>query len=161
LLDGVDIGQLDDDARADLRGRKLGFIFQFHFLLPELSALENVMLPALRQRLSASLARTRALELLELVGLQGLAGRSPGQLSGGQQQRVAIARALINGPRLLLADEPTGSLDRASGELVMDLIESLARRQGLATVLVTHEPVFAERGSRRIELEDGRVVSVL
>jgi lipoprotein-releasing system ATP-binding protein len=159
LLEGTSLGALDDDARATLRSALLGFVFQFHFLLPELDALENVMLPALRRGTRPNDAKRRAADLLERVGLAGLGRRRPGELSGGQQQRVAIARALVNQPRLVLADEPTGSLDRANAESVMGLLESLVRDDGLTAVVVTHEQAWFARGSRRVELEDGRVLS--
>jgi lipoprotein-releasing system ATP-binding protein len=159
LLDGVDIGALDDDGRAHLRGEKLGFVFQFHFLLPEFTVLENVMLPMLRRgRRSAGEAAEQARRVIDELGLGELSHRRPNQLSGGQQQRVSIARAVANDPRIILADEPTGNLDSRNGVIVMEVFERLVREQSLTIVMVTHEKSFAARASRQIELKDGRVV---
>jgi lipoprotein-releasing system ATP-binding protein len=158
-LDGVDIAQLTDDDRAQLRLCKLGFVFQFHFLLPEFTVLENVTLPMLRrgQRTPAE-ATERAFSVLRGMGLSGLTERYPHQLSGGQQQRVSIARALSNDPRVILADEPTGNLDSRHAEVVMSSLEELVEREQVTVVMVTHERVFAARASRQIVLQDGRVV---
>jgi lipoprotein-releasing system ATP-binding protein len=158
LIDGVDIGALDEEARAALRLRKLGFVFQFHFLLPEFSAEENVMIPLLRSGSSRADARGRARALLEEVGLHRLAARKVGELSGGEQQRVSIARALSNRPRLILADEATGNLDTTNGRIVMDLFHRLIA-DGITVVLVTHEAAFAAEGTRRLVLEDGRLIA--
>jgi lipoprotein-releasing system ATP-binding protein len=159
LIDDIDIGALDDDGRARLRGQKLGFVFQFHFLLPEFTVLENVMLPMLRRgERSTSSATQQAKTILETIGLGDLCERRPHQLSGGQQQRVAIARAVANDPRIILADEPTGNLDSKNGLIVMDVFETLVREQGLTIVMVTHERSFAARASRQISLKDGRIV---
>jgi lipoprotein-releasing system ATP-binding protein len=158
LLDGVDIAQLDDDARADLRREKLGFVFQFHFLLPELTVLENVTLPMLRRGdRSRRACRERATEVLTSVGLGSLLDRLPHQLSGGQQQRVSIARAVSSAPRVLLADEPTGNLDSASGRAVIEVFETLCRDHAMTIVMVTHEPGFAARARREIRLRDGKI----
>jgi lipoprotein-releasing system ATP-binding protein len=159
LIDGVDIGALDDDGRARLRNEKIGFVFQFHFLLPEFSLLENVTLPMLRRGLSEREARARALGTLDRLNLGSLSHRLPNELSGGQQQRVSIARAVAGGPAIVLADEPTGNLDSHNGALVMELFEQLNREDGVTLVMVTHNPAFAERASRRVFLKDGRVVS--
>jgi lipoprotein-releasing system ATP-binding protein len=162
LLDGQDISALDDDGRAELRSNKLGFVFQFHFLLPEFTVLENVMIPMLRRgRRSAADCRLRAASVLESMGLAPYLARRPSQLSGGQQQRVSIARAVANDPRIILADEPTGNLDSKNGRVVMDVFEQLVREQGLTIVMVTHEHVFAERASRQIVMSDGRIVADL
>ena len=160
FLDGVDIGGLDDDQRAALRSRKLGYVFQFHFLLPEFSVLENVLLPMMRrgERRPAD-AERHARETLASLGLGELASRRPHQLSGGQQQRVSIARAVANDPRILLADEPTGNLDSRNGEAVMSVFEELARERGITVVMVTHERGFAARASRRIDMSDGVIVA--
>jgi lipoprotein-releasing system ATP-binding protein len=160
LIDGVDIEALDDDERAELRANKLGFVFQFHFLLPEFTVLENVMLPMLKRgRRSPSSAERRAREVVDALGLGELTERRPHQLSGGQQQRVSIARAVANDPRILLADEPTGNLDSRNGLVVMEVFERLVREEGLTVVMVTHERSFAARSSRQIAMRDGKIVT--
>ena len=159
LIDGVDASALDDDARATLRNERLGFVFQFHFLLPEFSAAENVMIPMLRRGLSDKEARKRAEATLATLGLAELSKRRPSELSGGQQQRVSIARALANEPLILLADEPTGNLDSRNAEAVFELFESLNRDRGMTVVMVTHDTAFAERARRQVVLKDGVVVS--
>ncbi len=162
LIDGVDIETLDDNGRARLRNEKLGFIFQFHFLLPEFSVLENVTLPMKRRGTwDEEEIEGRALETLKTLGLEGLERRRYYQLSGGQQQRVAIARAVANDPRIMLADEPTGNLDTANAGIVMEIFEQLACERGNTIVMVTHEPSFAARASRQIQLRDGKVVADL
>jgi lipoprotein-releasing system ATP-binding protein len=162
LVDGVDVGLLDDDQRAHLRSRKLGFVFQFHFLLPEFTVLENVMIPMLRrgERPEPEI-RAHARSVLGELGLGELLARRPHQLSGGQQQRVSIARAVANDPRIILADEPTGNLDSRNGVVVMDVFESLVREQGLTVVMVTHERTFATRASRQIVMRDGAIIEDL
>jgi len=160
LLQGIDIGALDDEGRAALRSRLLGYVFQFHFLLPEFSVLENILLPMWRRgHRSRRDAEDHARQTLQALGLGDLAERRPSQLSGGQQQRVSIARAVANDPTLLLADEPTGNLDSNNGRIVMDVFEQLVRERGITVVMVTHERSFALRASRRIDLSDGRVVA--
>ena len=150
---------LSDDDRAALRNDKLGYVFQFHFLLPEFSVQENVMIPMLRRGFSSVRAQKQASDTLEYLGLGELGKRRPNELSGGQQQRVSIARALAGKPTILLADEPTGNLDSKNGEIVIQLFEKLNREQGTTLVMVTHDPLFAERASRRVALKDGRVIS--
>ena len=157
LLDGVDLGALDEDARARIRGEKVGFVFQSFQLIPSLSALENVQVP-LELRGDGD-AVPRARELLERVGLGDRAHHLPAQLSGGEQQRVAIARAFVNRPKLLFADEPTGNLDAATGGRIIELLETLNRDAGTTIVLVTHDAGLAERTQRIIRLRDGAVVS--
>ena len=160
LLDGEDTDDLDDDERAELRNDKLGFVFQFHFLLPEFTVLENVMIPMLRRgRRSRADAEEKATSVLERMGLGPLLLRRPSQLSGGQQQRVSIARAVANDPRIILADEPTGNLDSKNGVIVMEVFEQLVREEGITIVMVTHERSFATRTSRQIELSDGQIVA--
>ncbi len=159
LVDGLDTSVLDDDQRAALRNDKLGYVFQFHFLLPEFSVLENVMVPMLRRGFSNARAQRQALDTLDYLGLGELCKRRPNELSGGQQQRVSIARALAGKPTILLADEPTGNLDSKNGEIVIQLFEKLNREQGTTLVMVTHDPLFAERASRRVALKDGRIIS--
>ncbi|MCC7000271.1 MAG: ABC transporter ATP-binding protein [Deltaproteobacteria bacterium] len=158
LIDGVDASALDDGERARLRNERLGFVFQFHFLLPEFSAAENIMIPLLRRGLSQREARQRAQAALQRLGIAELAGRRPGKMSGGQQQRVSIARAIAGQPAILLADEPTGNLDSVNGEIVIEEFEKLSR-EGMTIVMVTHNPDYAARASRQIVLKDGRIVS--
>jgi ABC-type lipoprotein export system ATPase subunit len=159
LLDGVDVGGLDDAARARARNEKIGFVFQFHFLLPEFTVAENVALPMLRRGLPEREANGRAWRTLARLGLDRLSRRWPHELSGGQQQRVSIARAIAGGPALVLADEPTGNLDSANGDAVMELFERLNREDGTTFVMVTHNPAFAARAGRQITLRDGRIVA--
>jgi putative ABC transport system ATP-binding protein len=158
LLDGVDVAQLSSDERADIRNRKIGFVFQGFNLLPRTSALENVELPLLYTRISAQERLGRSREALALVGLADREHHHPNQLSGGQQQRVAIARALVNRPSLLLADEPTGNLDTRTSIEIMNLFQELNRERGLSVVLVTHENDIAEYARRIILMRDGRIV---
>jgi lipoprotein-releasing system ATP-binding protein len=159
MLEGTDLSELDDDDRARVRSERLGFVFQFHFLLPELSVLENVIVPQWhRGELSRDRLEARAIELLGTLGLGELAERRPQQLSGGEQQRVAIARAVVGRPRLLLADEPTGNLDSKNGEKVVEIFRDLAAHQGISVIMVTHERSFAARAHRQIQLRDGKVV---
>jgi len=159
LLDGVDVGRLSRNERADLRNQKLGFVFQGFNLLPRTSAVENVELPLMYDRTSrVTHPRKRAIEALERVGLGGRLDHQPSQLSGGQQQRVAIARALVNDPAVILADEPTGNLDTRTSIEVMHLFQEL-NDQGITIVLVTHEPDIARYAKRIVELRDGLIVS--
>jgi putative ABC transport system ATP-binding protein len=157
LLDGTDLTALDEDARARLRGQKVGFIFQSFQLIPTLTALENVQVP-LELRGDAG-ASARARDLLVRVGLGDRLHHFPTQLSGGEQQRVAIARAFSNAPRILFADEPTGNLDGGTGARIVELLESLNRESGSTVVLVTHDLTLAGRARRMIRLADGAVVS--
>lgn len=156
--DGRDVAAMDDTELADLRNTRIGFVFQSFHLLPRMSAVENVQLPLLYRKGSARERRERAEQALASVGLADRMGHRPPELSGGQQQRVAIARALVTQPPLLLADEPTGNLDTATGEDIMELLETLHTERGVAVVVITHEPEIADRASRRIELRDGVVV---
>lgn len=161
LLDGQDLSGLDGDARAQLRLERLGFVFQFHFLLPEFTALENVMMPIRRLgRLSGGEGRERALDLLASMGLREKADRTPDRLSGGERQRVAIARALANDPVLILGDEPTGNLDSVNSAAVVEIFRTLAHEQGRAVVCVTHDTEIARRADIRISMLDGRVEKV-
>jgi putative ABC transport system ATP-binding protein len=157
-LNGTAVENLSDDQLADLRNRELGFVFQQFHLLPELNALDNVMLPMVYAGVDPAERRQRAIAALERVGLGSRLHNRPNQLSGGQQQRVAVARAIINQPRLLLADEPTGALDsRTTGE-VLDLFDELHRQEGVTILLVTHEHHVAERAERVVHFHDGRLV---
>jgi putative ABC transport system ATP-binding protein len=161
LLDGTDVSGLSDDALADVRGRRIGFVFQTFNLLPRATALEQVMLP-LNYRRTDTGSRPERLRLaqatLDQVGLTEWSRHRPGQLSGGQRQRVAMARALVNGPALLLADEPTGNLDSQSGAEVMALVERLHRERTMTLVMVTHDHDLAARAERLIRLHDGEIV---
>ena len=156
IFDGQDASTLSDRARSLLRLRHVGFVFQRFFLLPMLTAAENVELPQAEAGTPRDERRRRSLELLDYVGLAGRAGHRPSQLSGGEMQRVAIARALANQPRLLLADEPTGELDRATGEHVASLLDRV-NADGTAIVIVTHDPALASRARRVLAMRDGRV----
>jgi putative ABC transport system ATP-binding protein len=156
---GVDVQELSDAELAELRNRRIGFVFQAFHLLPRLTALDNVSLPLVYRPGTARQRRARAIEALEAVGLGDRMDHRPTELSGGQQQRVAIARALVTDPDLVLADEPTGNLDTATGEDIMALLERLHTEVGTALVVITHEPEIAARATRRIELRDGLVVT--
>jgi len=157
-LDGVEMGALDDDDRAAFRNERLGFVFQFHFLLPEFTVLENVMIPMYRRGVDRDEAAERAYDALAMLNLEDYWRRKPGQLSGGQQQRVSIARAVANDPSLILADEPTGNLDSKNAEIVFEVFERLAREQARTIIMVTHDKEFAVRADRHVALRDGRVL---
>jgi lipoprotein-releasing system ATP-binding protein len=160
LIEGRDTAGLDPDQLAAIRLARIGFVFQFHFLLPEFTCLANVEIPIRRLgRLSASQARERAAQLLDSLELADHRRKYPDQLSGGQRQRVAIARALANDPPLLLADEPTGNLDTRTAHLVFDLFRTLAHQQGRSVVVVTHDNDLAAMADRRIHLVDGGIVT--
>ena len=156
LIDGVDIASLGEDQLARLRGQKIGFVFQFFHLITSLTAFENVLVPMELSGVAHPAQRAKA--LLAEVGLSDRGHHYPSQLSGGEQQRVAIARALANDPPLLLADEPTGNLDSANGEHVVDLLFGINRSRGTTLVLVTHDRELAARATSRVALRDGRVV---
>ena len=160
FLDGTETTRLSDDERTRFRGRALGFVFQFHHLIPALTALENVMVPmwAQRRQLDDDMRR-RAQDLLAAVGLSAKAGARSGDLSGGQQQRVAIARALSMDPPQVLADEPTGNLDTASANEIFELLRRFSRERGTSLLIVTHDERLAQRTDRIIELVDGLIVS--
>ena len=160
LIGGRDCAGLSDQERTLLRRSSLGFVYQFHHLLPEFSALENVMLPQLIAGVPRSRARLQAAALLAGVGLAPRTGHRPGQLSGGEQQRVAIVRALANDPKILLADEPTGNLDHATGDSVLDTLLGLVRQTGLAALIATHNLDLARRLDRIVALQDGRLQPV-
>ncbi|MFO1468978.1 MAG: ABC transporter ATP-binding protein [Steroidobacteraceae bacterium] len=158
LLDGEDTSRYGEDELADRRLSKLGFIFQFHFLLAEFTVLDNVLLPMRRlARLQEDAARARALELLDRFGVKPQAAKRPHQLSGGERQRVAIARALANQPLVVLADEPTGNLDSRSSANVRQILRGLTRETGTTVVAVTHDGNFAAAADRRIGIVDGRI----
>lgn len=159
-LDGIDVESLDDERLSQVRGRRIGFVFQAFNLISELTVLENVEVPLFYQGLSRGERRARAQEKIELVGLSDRATHRPSELSGGQQQRTAIARALVSNPAILMADEPTGNLDSATGESILVVIDQL-HADGLTVVLVTHDDRVAERSQRIIRLSDGLLISDL
>lgn len=156
---GTDVSRLDDTGRTAIRREKLGFIYQFHHLLPEFSALENVMMPMIIAGQPKEQVHARAVELLTDVGLAKRLEHRPSQLSGGEQQRVAIARALANNPLLILADEPTGNLDMHTAEKVFEVLVNVVREKGVGMLIATHNPDLAERMDRILTLEDGKVTS--
>lgn len=154
---GKDHSALSDDELSEIRNKEIGFVFQFHYLLPDFSALENVMFPALIRGWEWGRAQESAIELLRLVGLMDRAGHRPGKLSGGEQQRVAVARSVILGPKLVLADEPTGDLDPRTGEEVQNLVLRLNEEKGVSLVVATHNRRLADRIGRQMELREGRL----
>jgi len=158
-LDGVEVGQLDDNARSRIRNEKIGFVFQAFNLIPDLNVADNIEVPLRYRRMKADERRQRVQQALERVGLSARARHYPAELSGGQQQRVAIARALAGSPRLLLADEPTGNLDSQMARSVMGLLEEL-HREGSTIVMVTHDPQLAARAQRNVHVVDGQVVDL-
>jgi len=155
---GKELPLNDEAALCRFRNRELGFVFQFHYLLPDFTALENVMFPALIHGMKADRARSEAEQLLEMVGLKQRMSHRPGKLSGGEQQRVAVARAVILKPRLVLADEPTGSLDLRIGEEVHELLFRLNEEHGIALIVATHNRGFADKIGRRAELKAGQLI---
>ena len=157
-LDGVNTTQLSDDQQADVRRNKIGFVFQSFHLIPRLTAEQNVLLPLMLAGMDPAERRERVERVLNVMGLKDRAGHRPDQLSGGQRQRVAIARAVVMEPEIILADEPTGNLDRAAGAKVIETLEGL-NRQGIILILVTHDPEIGSRAGRKLHLVDGKVVS--
>ncbi|MCY1128506.1 ABC transporter ATP-binding protein [Frigidibacter sp. RF13] len=167
LLDSPDAGEVrvggqamagqGDRVRTAVRRREIGFVYQFHHLLPEFTAAENIILPQLADGVARGVAEARAADLLARVGLQARARHRPAELSGGEQQRVAFCRALANGPKLLLADEPTGNLDPATADQVFDVLMEIVRATGLSALIATHNPELAARMDRTVRLEAGRI----
>lgn len=160
LLDGTDISELSEDELAEIRGRKIGFVFQLFNLIPTLTAAENVELPMTFQGIPPEERKERVKEMLGIVGVLGRAEHKPSELSGGQQQRVAIARALVMDPPLILADEPTGNLDSKTGAEIMALFSRLHDEKKKTIVLVTHDPYIAKYARETIKIKDGRVIGV-
>ncbi|MCQ9146245.1 ABC transporter ATP-binding protein [Brucella sp. BTU2] len=160
FLDGRSCSKLSDDERTAVRRNDVGFVYQFHHLLPEFSALENVMMPQMIRGLSRKAAAERAQQLLEYMKIGKRASHRPSELSGGEQQRVAIARAVVNAPLVLLADEPTGNLDPTTSSYVFGALEALVRQSGLAALIATHNHELARRMDRRVTLKDGKVVDL-
>jgi putative ABC transport system ATP-binding protein len=156
-FEGADVSALSADERADIRSRRLGFVFQSYNLLPRTSAIENVELPMVYAGVSEARRRSVAMEKMELVGVAHLAQHHPNQMSGGQQQRIAIARSLVNDPGLILADEPTGALDTKTSADVMEILSKLNRDQGITIMLVTHEPDIAAYARRVVTFRDGHI----
>jgi lipoprotein-releasing system ATP-binding protein len=158
LYEGKDIFNMNEKDLAFFRNREIGFVFQFHHLLPEFNALENTMMPCLIQGLPKREASSLAEAILDVVGLEERLSHKPGELSGGEQQRVAVARALVLGPKVLLADEPTGNLDTKTGESVFDLLQELNQTKGVTLIIVTHNLRLAEKMTRQIQLVDGKAL---
>ena len=160
LIDNVSMGKKKEKFLAGIRNEKIGFVFQFHYLLNEFTALQNVMLPALKLgKFSAEEIKQRAMEKLSLLGIDNLAGKKANKISGGEKQRVAIARALINDPHIIMADEPTGNLDKKNSEIVFDIFMQLTKEFNQTLLVVTHDLEFAAKTNRIIEMEDGKVIS--
>jgi lipoprotein-releasing system ATP-binding protein len=159
-IDGKDIFQFSEENLAEFRNKKLGFVFQFHHLLPEFTALENVCMPALIQGETMERSKARASGILKNVGLEGRMLHKPNELSGGEQQRVAVARALMNRPQLILADEPSGNLDKENGLRLHDLLADLSANEGHTFVVATHNPDLAKRADRILKMTDGKLVTV-
>ncbi len=157
LFDGVNVSKLNDDEQSVIRNSKIGFVFQFHHLLPEFTILENVIMPSLISNNNYNISKKKGLELLEIVGLTERINHRPNELSGGEQQRAAVARALINNPSILLADEPTGNLDSHNAELVHSLLFKFQKENKMSLVIVTHNIELSKQTNRRITLIDGEI----
>ncbi|MEJ6621750.1 MAG: ABC transporter ATP-binding protein, partial [Opitutae bacterium] len=158
FLENESVAEASDEVRTALRNKKVGFIFQFHFLIKELTACENVSMPLLKAGVEKTEASQKSRAILVKLGLEDKIDRFANKLSGGEQQRVAIARALVNSPTLLLADEPTGNLDSTNSQKVFDLLLQFAQEEGIAVILVTHNPELAQRCDRTLRMKDGRMV---
>jgi putative ABC transport system ATP-binding protein len=158
IIDGVDISKLSDDGLAKLRREKIGFIFQFFYLIPSLTALKNVELPMAFENIDAKKREERARELLKMVGLEHRINHRPTQISGGESQRVAIARALANDPQIILADEPTGNLDSKSGKEVIDILKRLNKEEGVTLIIVTHDSTIARCTEKIVRIKDGMII---
>jgi len=158
IIDGVDVSKLNDDELAKIRREKIGFIFQFFYLIPSLTALKNVELPMTFVKDKIKDREAKAKELLKMVGLEGRMNHRPSQLSGGESQRVAIARSLANNPQIILADEPTGNLDSKSGKEIIDILVNLNKARDVTLILVTHDSSIARHAERVINLKDGKII---
>jgi len=161
LFDGVDVFKMDDSSLARFRNKKIGFVFQFHHLLPEFTAIENVAMPAMISGKSFSEVKDRAFWLLKEVGLADRVNHKPSELSGGEQQRVAVARALMNSPEIVLADEPSGNLDSRNAEALHDLIVELNKKHGQTFVIATHNEKLAEKADRIVKIVDGKIYEII
>jgi lipoprotein-releasing system ATP-binding protein len=160
FIDGVEMPKKNEPFLAKIRNEKIGFVFQFHYLLNEFNVLKNVMLPGLKlNKYSAEEVEHRAMEKLKILGIEHLALKQANQVSGGEKQRVAIARALINDPHIIMGDEPTGNLDKKNSDLVFDIFNQLSDEFNQTLLIVTHDPSFAERTHRIIKMEDGKIIS--
>jgi putative ABC transport system ATP-binding protein len=157
LLDGIDVGTMDEDELAEIRNKKIGFVFQSFNLLPQLTALENVELPLIYRRMPSRERIERAVQALEMVGLKDRLDHRPSELSGGQQQRVSIARAIVGAPSIILADEPTGNLDSNSGVEILKIFKDL-HKNGTTLIIITHDMGIAEKAPRRFVIKDGRII---
>jgi lipoprotein-releasing system ATP-binding protein len=161
LIDGISMNNKQDIDLAKIRNEKIGFVFQFHYLLNEFSVLKNVMLPGLKLgKFTEKEVEHKAYEKLKILGIESEALKSPNQISGGQKQRVAIARALINDPLIIMGDEPTGNLDKKNGEIVFNIFKELAEVYNQSLLIVTHDNDFAARSHRTIEMEDGKIINL-
>ncbi len=160
VFDGMNLFNYDDDELSDIRNNKIGFVFQFHYLLQDFDALENVMIPCLINGQNKDTAKEKSIELLEKVGLENRLHHKPGELSGGEQQRVAIARAVVQDPKVILADEPTGNLDLKNGMLILDLFLELNHDRKITCVIITHNKEIANRLERTVTLSDGTISNV-
>lgn len=160
IFDGINLFNYDDDKLSEIRNEKFGFVFQFHYLLPDFDALENVMIPCLVKGQDRTSSREKATEILEKVGLGKRLSHKPGELSGGEQQRVAIARAVVQNPKIILADEPTGNLDLKNGMSILDLFLELNHDRKITCVIITHNTEIASRLQRTVTLSDGTILNV-
>ena len=160
VFDGMNLFNYDDDELSDIRNKKIGFVFQFHYLLQDFDALENVMIPCLINGQNKDTAKEKSIELLEKVGLENRLHHKPGELSGGEQQRVAIARAVVQDPKVILADEPTGNLDLKNGMSILDLFLELNHDRKITCVIITHNKEIANRLERTVTLSDGTILNV-
>lgn len=160
IVDGVDCSSLNDAERTSIRGENIGFIYQFHHLLPEFSAIENLILPQIINKVSYDIAVAKAIEILDKLGLKDRAKHLPSELSGGEQQRVAVARSMINQPKLILADEPTGNLDPENAQKVMELLVKEVKSRNMAAVIVTHNMDLSAKTDRVVTIKQGKIVEI-